>query len=182
MGDTSGSGGARSTQYIVYQPIGRNDGEILDIITPRAGASEDDIIRQIQQASPRGSRVMAFSPERGRRLSVAEFQDSRLSDVGMAVTQRQSFDGSEARDVRRVIGQPRGAAQAGREASGDRRGRQSANRARRLAQARRNKTRIVNEGRAAGVSQSTINRRLRAAGLPTGARQVQISDINRNRG
>lgn len=176
MGDTSGSGGARSTQYVVISPIGRNDGEILDIVTPAAGADEGQIIQQIQAAAPRGARILPFTPESGRRLD-GDLVGDRLSDIGMSATQRQTI-GRTTREIRGVLGRPGGGTQQGREASGSRRGRQTAARGRRLTNARRRQTRIINQANAAGLSTTARNRRLLAAGLPT-TRGFSVADLNR---
>jgi len=176
MGDTSGSGGARSTQYVVISPIGRNDGEILDIITPAAGADEGQIIQQLQAAAPRGARILPITPTSGRRLDRGMI-DERLSDVGMTATRRQTI-GRTAREIRGLLGREGGATQVGREASGSRRGRQTAARSRRLANARRRQTRIINQANAAGLSTTARNRRLLDAGLPT-VRGFSVADLNR---
>lgn len=176
MGDTSGSGGARSTQYVIISPVGRNDGEIVDIVTPRAGVDEGSLIQQLQAATPRGGRILAFTPESGRRLDRGVI-DERLSDLGISATQRQT-SGRTAANIRSLIGRQGGATQVGREASGDRRGRQTAARSRRLSNARARQTRIINQANRDGLSTRARNNRLRAANLPTNS-GFSIADLNR---
>lgn len=174
MGDTSGSGGARSTQYIIAMP---NSGEIIDIVTPRAGADGDTLAQQLQGAMPRGARVMAYVPTAGQRLNRREMVGEDLGDFGISMTERRS-SGRTLRELRSLTATDGGATQVGREASPDRRARQAGNRSARLRQARARQTRIINQANRDGVSASTRRRRLNAAGLPTNT-GFSIADLNR---